>query len=177
MRGRTLGALLVAVGVVVLGAQTEHRGGGRYASREKLERPIPPEMQNLTDPALNGAIDIHFHVGPDSYPRSIDALDAAKLALSRGMRGAVLKHHFSQTAGLAYLARKAAPGFEASGVANRRSVEPVSVKPAAPASVASSTSMNWPSLHAGRSVAAVNGCAAPSSRTTVVFSWSWIVGW
>ena len=117
MSGRTLGLLfaVAVVGVVVLGAQTEHRGNGRYASREKLDKPIPPEMQNLTDPALNGAVDIHFHVGPDSYPRSVDALEAAKIALSRGMRGAVLKHHFSQTAGLAYLARKAAPGFEAFG--------------------------------------------------------------
>ena len=115
MRGRTLGLLLAAVSVAVLGAQTEHRGNGRYASRERLDKPIPPEMQNLTDPALNGAVDIHFHVGPDSYPRSVDALEAAKIALSRGMRGGVLKHHFSQTAGLAYLARKAAPGFEAFG--------------------------------------------------------------
>ena len=115
MRGPALGLLLALAGVVVLGAQTEHRGNGRYASRERLEKPIPPEMQNLTDPALNGAVDIHFHVGPDSYPRSVDALEAAKIALARGMRGAVLKHHFSQTAGLAYLARKAAPGFEAFG--------------------------------------------------------------
>jgi Family of unknown function (DUF6282) len=114
MSGKRLAILIVAGTVVALGAQTEHRGGGRYTT-ERLTRPIPPEMQNLTDPALNGAIDIHFHVGPDSYPRSIDALDAAKLAKSRGMRGAVLKHHFSQTAGLAYLARKAAPAFEAFG--------------------------------------------------------------
>jgi uncharacterized protein DUF6282 len=115
MLGRWLAVLVVAGAVVVaLAAQTEHRGDGRYTA-EKLARPIPPELQNLTDPALNGAIDIHFHVGPDSYPRSIDALDAAKLAKSRGMRGAVLKHHYSQTAGLAYLARKAAPGFEAFG--------------------------------------------------------------
>ena len=118
MSGRTLGVILAVVGTVAgvaaLSAQTEHRGGGRYRT-DLLAKPVPPEMQNLTDPALNGAVDIHFHVGPDSYPRSIDALDAAKLAKSRGMRGAVLKHHFSQTAGLAYLARKAAPGFEAFG--------------------------------------------------------------
>jgi len=117
--GRALGvaaaAAVALASVVVFGAQTEHRGNGRYASRDRLDKPIPPEMQNLTDPALNGAIDIHFHVGPDSYPRSVDALEASKIALSRGMRGAVLKHHFSQTAGLAYLARKAAPGFEAFG--------------------------------------------------------------
>ena len=64
-------------------------------------------------------------------------------------------------------------------VASRRGGRwpPSSVKPAAPASPVQSTSMNWPSVHAGRSVAVVNGCAAASSRTTVVFSCRSIVGW
>jgi hypothetical protein len=109
-----LGLLMAVAVAATLGAQTEHRGGGRYTTA-RLTRPIPPELQNLADPALHGAVDIHFHVGPDSYPRSVDALEAARIAKDRGMRGAVLKHHFSQTAGLAYLARKAAPGFEAFG--------------------------------------------------------------
>src|SRR6185503_10525982 len=111
---RTAALILLTLGTAMPGAQTEHRGGGRYTTAA-LTRPIPKELQNLTDPALNGAIDIHFHVGPDSYPRSIDVLDAVKLAQSRGMRGAVIKNHFSHTGGLAYLARKAAPGFEAFG--------------------------------------------------------------
>jgi hypothetical protein len=114
MTRRTAALVLLTLGTAVLGAQTEHRGGGRYTTAN-LNRPIPKELQNLTDPALNGAIDIHFHVGPDSYPRSIDVLDASKLAQSRGMRGAVIKHHYSHTGGLAYLARKVAPGFEAFG--------------------------------------------------------------
>ena len=106
--------VLAMAALAALGAQTEHRGGGRFTVAV-MDKPVPPELQNLRDPALIGAVDIHFHVGPDSYPRSIDALEASKLAKERGMRGAVLKHHYSHTAGLAYLARKAAPGFEAFG--------------------------------------------------------------
>ena len=47
--------------------------------------------------------------------RSIDALEVARLARSRGMRGIVLKNHYDSTAGLAYLARKEAPGLEVFG--------------------------------------------------------------
>ena len=36
---------------------------------------------------LNGVIDIHVHADPDSVPRSIDAIDLARLAKERGMRG------------------------------------------------------------------------------------------
>jgi uncharacterized protein DUF6282 len=64
---------------------------------------------------IKGAIDIHVHSDPDNVPRSIDGLDAAKLALSKGMRGIVLKNHYDPTAGLAFLARKAAPGLEVFG--------------------------------------------------------------
>ena len=114
MTRRSAALVLLTLGAAGLGAQTEHRGGGRYTTAA-LSRPIPRELQNLTDPALHGAIDIHFHVGPDSYPRSIDVLDAARLAQSRGMRGAVIKNHYSHTGGFAFLARKVAPGFEAFG--------------------------------------------------------------
>ncbi len=48
-------------------------------------------------------------------PRSIDAIDAAKLARSRGMRGIVLKNHFEPTASLAYIVRKEVPGIEVFG--------------------------------------------------------------
>ena len=36
---------------------------------------------------LSGVIDIHVHSDPDSIPRSIDAVDLARLAKSRGMGG------------------------------------------------------------------------------------------
>ncbi len=64
---------------------------------------------------LDGVIDIHVHSGPDSTPRSIDALDLAKLAKQRGMRGLVLKNHYESTAALAYVIRKEVPGIEIFG--------------------------------------------------------------
>ena len=67
------------------------------------------------DQVLTGTIDIHVHSDPDNVPRSIDGLDAAKLARSNGMRGLVLKNHYEPTAGLAFLARKEAPGLEVFG--------------------------------------------------------------
>jgi hypothetical protein len=47
---------------------------------------------------LTGVIDIHAHSDPDSMPRSIDAIDLAKLARARRMRGLVLKNHYEPTA-------------------------------------------------------------------------------
>src|SRR5205814_8883626 len=52
---------------------------------------------------------IHAHTDPDSRPRSIDALDLAKMAKARGMRWLVLKNHFEPTAAQAYLVRKEVP--------------------------------------------------------------------
>jgi len=52
---------------------------------------------------LAGTIDIHVHHLPDDRPRSIDAIDVAKLAGSRGMRGIVLKNHYESTAGSCWL--------------------------------------------------------------------------
>jgi hypothetical protein len=64
---------------------------------------------------LSGVIDFHVHSDPDSVARSIDAIDLAKLAKSRGMRGLVLKNHWESTASLAYLVRKEVPGIEVFG--------------------------------------------------------------
>jgi hypothetical protein len=64
---------------------------------------------------LEGVIDIHAHCDPDSMPRSIDAVDLAKLAHQRGMRGLVLKNHYESTASLAYVVRKIVPGLETFG--------------------------------------------------------------
>jgi hypothetical protein len=64
---------------------------------------------------LAGVIDIHAHCAPDSTPRSIDAIDLARLAKSRGMRGLVLKNHYQPTASLAYVVRKEVPGIEVFG--------------------------------------------------------------
>src|SRR5215472_10265298 len=64
---------------------------------------------------LNGAIDMHAHSDPDGTARSIDAIDLAKLAKSRGMRAIVLKNHYEPTASLAYIVRKEVPGIEVFG--------------------------------------------------------------
>ncbi len=65
--------------------------------------------------ALAGAIDIHVHSLPDDRPRSIDAIDVAKLASSRKMRAIVLKNHYESTAGLVYMVRTLVPGIEVFG--------------------------------------------------------------
>jgi hypothetical protein len=71
-------------------------------------QPGPPKM-------LPGVIDIHAHSDPDRGPRSIDAIDLARLAKQRGMRGLVLKNHYESTAALAYAVRKEVPGIEVFG--------------------------------------------------------------
>jgi hypothetical protein len=65
--------------------------------------------------ALAGAIDIHVHSLPDDRPRSIDAIEVAKLSHARGMRAIVLKNHYESTAGLVYMVRTLVPGMEVFG--------------------------------------------------------------
>jgi hypothetical protein len=72
-------------------------------------------QSSQADRDLKGAIDLHIYTEPDSIARSIDALEAAKLARDRGMRAIALKHHYDETAGLAYLARKLYPGIDVFG--------------------------------------------------------------
>ena len=106
----------LAIGVATMALLTatvvtqDHRQGAGGA-----RVPAPTVDQKLTDAALTGAIDLHAHSDPDSYRRSVDGIEAATLAKARGMRGMVLKNHFTQTAGLAYLARKQVPGLEVFG--------------------------------------------------------------
>jgi hypothetical protein len=64
---------------------------------------------------LDGVIDIHAHTAPDSVPRSIDAIDLARLAESRGMRAIVFKNHYEPTASVAYLVHKVVPGIQVFG--------------------------------------------------------------
>lgn len=64
---------------------------------------------------LTGVIDIHAHTAPDSVSRSIDAIDLAKLARSRGMRAIVFKNHYEPTASTAYLVQKIVPGIQVFG--------------------------------------------------------------
>ena len=109
--------LLVAVScaAVAAAAVNVHHGWGRQLSQAapkahweayKDRNPTPSIDQKLTDPALIGAIDLHAHHGPDAYARQWDAFEVVKLAKERGMRGVVLKNHWTETAGLAQLIRK-----------------------------------------------------------------------
>jgi hypothetical protein len=76
---------------------------------------LMPLRTALWAQTLTGAIDIHAHSDPDGIPRSIDAIDLAKLAKSRGMRAIVLKNHYEPTASLGYIVRKEVPGIEVFG--------------------------------------------------------------
>lgn len=64
---------------------------------------------------LKGIVDIHAHCDPDSMPRSIDAIDAARLAQKEGMRALLLKNHFAPTAQLAYITNRVVDGLELYG--------------------------------------------------------------
>ncbi len=97
--GATVGFIAIAVGLAA-----GQRGGG-----------IPQATGPNVARDLRGAVDIHVHSAPDNVARSIDGLDVAKLAQQKGMRAIVLKNHFDPTAGLAFLARKTAPGIEIFG--------------------------------------------------------------
>jgi hypothetical protein len=115
-------SVLLVVVVALLSALVQMRPLGAQQTPQThweqfKNRPATPQPdQHLTDPALIGAIDLHAHHDPDSYPRELDAFDVAKLAKDRGLRGIVLKNHWTETAGLAYLARKYfTPDFEVFG--------------------------------------------------------------
>jgi hypothetical protein len=69
----------------------------------------------LRTQSLEGVTDIHIHCDPDSMPRAVDALEAARLGRQHGMRAIVLKNHHEPTAGLAWLARQQNPGIEVFG--------------------------------------------------------------
>jgi hypothetical protein len=85
---------------------------------------IPPSMMAQQAPVavkedaarpLEGVVDIHAHFLPDVIPRSIDAIEAARLAKEKGMRAIILKNHYEPTSGLAYLVSKEVPGIEVFG--------------------------------------------------------------
>jgi Family of unknown function (DUF6282) len=87
-------------------------------------------------PSLEGVIDLHAHVAPETsmlpYMRAFDALEAAELAHIYGMRGIVLKEHHTETASWAYLVSQVVPDVELYGgiVLNRTvgGINPVAVE-------------------------------------------------
>jgi hypothetical protein len=66
---------------------------------------------------LDGAVDIHLHIDPDTETRAVDAIDIARMKFARaqGLRGFVVKNHYESTGAVAYLIRKEIPGVEAFG--------------------------------------------------------------
>jgi hypothetical protein len=107
----TVAVIALALAGVALG-QSPRTHWEPYKSRNVA----PSVDQELTDPVLAGAIDLHAHYGPDAYPRQWDAFEIVELAQARGLRAVVLKNHFTETAGLAYLVRKyGAQGIEVFG--------------------------------------------------------------
>ena len=92
MRRRTGAVLAVALAVWV--------GGGAAQDR---------------DVSLAGAIDFHVHSGPDSRPRSVTDLEVARMTRGAGLRGIVLKNHFTMTADRAALAMAQVEGLEIFG--------------------------------------------------------------
>lgn len=73
------------------------------------EPPPEPEVP------LAGVIDFHAHSGPDSRPRSVNDIEAARAAQAAGMRGLVLKNHYTSTAARAALAMARVEGIEVFG--------------------------------------------------------------
>jgi microsomal dipeptidase-like Zn-dependent dipeptidase len=75
---------------------------------------------------LEGIIDVHQHVGPAtalSILRSVDAIEAARIAKRHGMRAIVFKQHYLETASWAYLVSQIVPGIQLfGGIALNRSV-------------------------------------------------------
>jgi|SRR5215472_15298208 len=73
--------------------------------------------------SLQGVIDVHAHVDPETIPRSIDAITLARLAQQEGMRAVVFKNHFFPTTGIAFLVHRVVPGIEVfGGIALNRQV-------------------------------------------------------
>jgi len=73
--------------------------------------------------SLQGVIDVHAHVDPETIPRSIDAITLAQLARQEGMRAVVFKNHFFPTTGIAFLVHRVVPGIDVfGGIALNRQV-------------------------------------------------------
>jgi hypothetical protein len=117
--GLALSPVLLGLSTIVFGQQTSDRPP--HAAWEFARTLYPPSTpsidQRLTDPILDGTIDLHAHFGPDAYPRQWDVFQIAQSMASRGLRGVVFKNHFTESAGVANLVRRHgnAPGFEVFG--------------------------------------------------------------
>jgi hypothetical protein len=60
---------------------------------------------------LEGAIDLHFHAGPDVRDRKLTYLEAAREAGEAGMKAVLIKSHVTITADIAALLQPLVPGL------------------------------------------------------------------
>ena len=74
-----------------------------------------PQQAPEAEVSLAGVIDFHAHSGPDSRPRSVNDYEAARAAQAAGMRGLVLKNHYTVTAARAALTMAEVDGLEIFG--------------------------------------------------------------
>lgn len=101
---------------------------GQNASATQMDEDIAfdpdaggPRDLGLSDPILEGAIDMHGHLDPDmagggQTARAMDTIDMARSAQATGMRGFVHKTHMDvSSAASARLAREEVPGVEVFG--------------------------------------------------------------
>jgi hypothetical protein len=92
---------------------------GAEAQGESYVWPMPSKADLLL---VRGALDMDVHGDPDvagphsgQAPRGFDVLQIARRAKDLGMRGFVLKQHYDQSAGLAYIARQEVSNIEIYG--------------------------------------------------------------
>lgn len=84
---------------------------------------IPPVFSQSNSIDLTGVIDFHAHSGPDSRPRAFNDFEAVRMADKAGLRGIVLKNHFTMTADRASLAMTLVDNLQVfGGVALNRAV-------------------------------------------------------
>jgi len=96
--------------------------GAMLACLLLLGSSTPPPAQVETN-VLAGVIDFHCHTAPDAIPRSVNDLDLVRRAKAAGMRGIVLKNHYTMTADRAELAMQEVGGIEVfGGIVLNRSV-------------------------------------------------------
>lgn len=76
---------------------------------------VPIGIEGQEPIGLEGIVDLHVHAGPDSRPRSVNDIEAARAAATAGLRAILLKNHFTMTADRAALAAFQVDGIEIFG--------------------------------------------------------------
>lgn len=116
-----VGALFLQMGLFFEIVSSEEKHVHLFISSEseqQLEFPVSTPGTDSRHPEndwLHGAIDLHCHTGPDTIERSLDDIELMHLARDAGMRGIVLKNHYTMTADRAQLLMREAGNLEVFG--------------------------------------------------------------